>query len=160
MVSEKCVIQFCGHQRNYAKFYKNGVNCLGEVYLDEEKLQNWEHIPLEFDKEMISTMQQSDQWIPYEELSIPAAYRGYFTIQGTPTDTFFQIEDWKKGIVIINGFNLGRYWDIGPQKTLYVPYPLLKEGRNEVIVFDVFKSADQITFTDKPDLGNFTVEDF
>ena len=36
----------------------------------------------------------------------------------------------------VNGFNLGRYWNVGPQKTLYVPAPLLREGENEVIVFD------------------------
>ncbi len=72
------------------KFYKS-VFCVGDIYLDEEKLQNWEHVPLEFDEEMISTMQQSDKWSPYQELSIPAAYRAYFTIQNTPTDTFFQI---------------------------------------------------------------------
>lgn len=40
-------------------------------------------------------------------------------------------------MVFINGFNLGRYWKVGPQLSLYVPYPLLKEGNNEIIVFEL-----------------------
>ncbi|CAK0849191.1 unnamed protein product [Prorocentrum cordatum] len=42
-----------------------------------------------------------------------------------------------KGFVCVNGFNLGRYWDVGPQRSLYLPGPLLRRGRNEVVVFDV-----------------------
>ena len=42
----------------------------------------------------------------------------------------------KKGCVFINGFNLGRYWEIGPQGTLYLPKGLLKETGNELIVFE------------------------
>ena len=45
---------------------------------------------------------------------------------------FYYLQGWKKGIVVINGFNLGRYWSIGPQKTLYVPAPVLKKGENQV----------------------------
>ena len=45
---------------------------------------------------------------------------------------FYYLQGWKKGIVVINGFNLGRYWSIGPQKTLYVPAPILKKGENQV----------------------------
>lgn len=43
------------------------------------------------------------------------------------------IQGWTKGIVFVNGFNLGRYWERGPQKTLYLPAPILKEGKNEVM---------------------------
>jgi beta-galactosidase GanA len=44
---------------------------------------------------------------------------------------------WKKGVVWVNGHNLGRYWERGPQKRLYCPAPFLKTGTNEVIVFDL-----------------------
>ena len=56
---------------------------------------------------------------------------------------------------MVNGFNLGRYYnDAGPQKTLYCPAPMLREGDNEIVVFET-DSADRttITFTDTPDLG-------
>jgi beta-galactosidase GanA len=44
---------------------------------------------------------------------------------------------WKKGVVWVNGHNLGRYWEIGPQKRLYCPAPFLKHGENEIVVFDL-----------------------
>jgi len=43
----------------------------------------------------------------------------------------------EKGVVWINGHNLGRYWNIGPQTRLYCPAPLLKKGENELIIFDL-----------------------
>ena len=67
----------------------------------------------------------------------PAFYRGYLEVD-TPADTFVKISG-TKGVVFINGFNLGRYWEIGPQQTLYVPAPLLKKGKNEVIVFELLQ---------------------
>ena len=72
----------------------------------------------------------------------------------TPNDTFLRLDGFKKGFVVINGFNLGRYYEIGPQKTLYVPAPVLKEGNNEIIVFDSHGlNSNVIEFFDKPDLG-------
>ena len=43
---------------------------------------------------------------------------------------------WGKGCAFLNGFNLGRYWEIGPQKRLYIPGPLVKKGKNEIILFE------------------------
>jgi len=46
------------------------------------------------------------------------------------------VQGWSKGVVFINGFNLGRYWHVGPQRTLYLPAPLLKHGLNQVTLTD------------------------
>ncbi|HVT12513.1 MAG TPA: beta-galactosidase family protein [Fimbriimonadaceae bacterium] len=54
-----------------------------------------------------------------------------------PADTFLDCSALKKGVVWVNGHNLGRYWEIGPQRRLYCPAPWLKSGRNEVVVFDL-----------------------
>ena len=56
---------------------------------------------------------------------------------------------------MINGFNLGRFWpDEGPQRTLYVPAPVIKKGINSIILFESEgKSAGFVTLTDKHDLG-------
>jgi beta-galactosidase len=43
-------------------------------------------------------------------------------------------QGWTKGNAFINGFNLGRYWKEGPQRTLYVPAPVLKTGNNKVSI--------------------------
>ncbi|MCF2937978.1 beta-galactosidase [Paenibacillus alkaliterrae] len=66
----------------------------------------------------------------------PAFYAGEFSID-EPADTFLNMKGWTKGVAYINGFNLGRYWEIGPQETLYVPGPLLRKGKNELILFEL-----------------------
>ena len=55
----------------------------------------------------------------------------------TPGDTFLDVRGWGKGMVWVNGHNLGRYWGIGPQQTMYVPGPWLHAGVNEVVVLDL-----------------------
>jgi beta-galactosidase len=54
-----------------------------------------------------------------------------FTID-TPADTWLNMANWHKGVVFINGFNLGRYFKVGPPTTLFVPGPLLNTGINKV----------------------------
>lgn len=81
-------------------------------------------------------------------------YKGKLIIDEVK-DTFLKLDNFTKGFVTINGFNIGRYWEIGPQKTLYVPSSILKSGENEIILFesDGIKGESVIEFTDKPDLG-------
>ncbi len=84
-----------------------------------------------------------------------AFLRGYLDISGRPADTFIRLDGFHKGFVKINGFNLGRYWnDKGPQRTLYVPAPVLHEGKNELVVFESDGYGDPIVeFFAEPDLG-------
>ena len=67
--------------------------------------------------------------------SPPRLYRGTFDIKGEPKDTFLHMKGWTKGVVFINGHNLGRYWELGPQETLYLPSPWLRRSKNEVRFF-------------------------
>lgn len=68
-------------------------------------------------------------------------------------DTFIDLTGWGKGFVTVNGVNIGRFWEIGPQQRLYIPGPLLKTGQNEIIVFESEgKVANYITLTDTPKL--------
>ncbi len=78
-----------------------------------------------------------------------------FNVDGKPKDTFLRTDNFKKGFATINGFNLGRYWEVGPQKTLYVPSSVLKEGENELIIFesDGLKGEAEVEFADCCDLG-------
>ncbi|RYG41335.1 hypothetical protein EON79_20990, partial [bacterium] len=62
-------------------------------------------------------------------------YRGTMNV-ATVGDTFLDTKGWNKGYVWINGRNLGRFWNIGPQRTMFIPGPWLKRGRNEVVVLD------------------------
>lgn len=63
-------------------------------------------------------------------------YRGTFTVD-KPADTFLDFSTWGKGLVYVNGHPLGRIWEIGPQQTLYTPGCWLREGDNEILVFDI-----------------------
>lgn len=83
----------------------------------------------------------------------PRFYRGFFEVEEA-ADTFLKLEGWTKGVVFVNGFNLGRYWEKGPQKTLYLPGPLLRQGRNELIVFELHgTAAPVVTLQDRAELG-------
>ena len=69
-------------------------------------------------------------------ISGPGWYKGNFNLDKTG-DTFLDVSSWGKGMVWVNGYNVGRFWKIGPQQTLYIPGPWLKQGKNEVIILDV-----------------------
>lgn len=86
------------------------------------------------------------------EVNSPVFLRGYLDIEDTPCDTFLRLDGFTKGFVTVNGFNLGRYWDIGPTTTLYVPAPMLKKGKNEIIVFESDgRKTNTIEFVAEPE---------
>lgn len=65
----------------------------------------------------------------------PVLYEGTFTLNETG-DTFIDMEQWGKGIIFINGINIGRYWQAGPQQTLYIPGVWLKKGENKIVIYE------------------------
>ena len=80
--------------------------------------------------------------------------RGTFNVDEAK-DTFLYLDSFTKGFVTINGFNIGRYWEKGPQVSLYVPASLLKNGENEIVVFesDGLKGAPTVELKDYPTLS-------
>lgn len=101
-------------------------------------LKNWEIYNLEDTYEFYQNM----KFRPIQSLTdrfgqrIPGAYRTKFQVK-KPSDTFLNFESWGKGLVYVNGYAIGRIWEIGPQQTLYVPGCWLKKGENEIVVFDI-----------------------
>jgi beta-galactosidase len=86
-------------------------------------------------------------------VTVPAFHLGTFDID-TPADTFLSLPGWTKGQAWVNGFHLGRYWNRGPQRTLYVPAPVLRPGANELVLLELnATTAARAHFTDTPDLG-------
>ena len=65
----------------------------------------------------------------------PVLYEGTFHLSDTG-DTFIDMEDWGKGIIFINGINIGRYWYAGPQQTLYIPDVWLNKGENKIVIYE------------------------
>jgi len=76
----------------------------------------------------------------------PVVYTGTFNLNNTG-DTFLNMKDWGKGIVFVNGHNLGRYWKAGPQQTLYLPGCWLKKGKNSVTIFEQQNDKPQSVLT-------------
>ena len=80
----------------------------------------------------------------------PAYYRATFRLDKTG-DTFLDMQTWGKGMVWVNGHAMGRFWEIGPQQTLYMPGCWLKEGENEIIVLDLKGPAEtKVVGLEKP----------
>ena len=81
----------------------------------------------------------------------PVLYEATVNIEKL-ADTFLDMTNWGKGIVFVNGHNLGRYWKVGPQQTLYVPGCWLKAGENKFVVLEQLNENTQteLTFTDQP----------
>ncbi len=100
----------------------------------------------------LDNLEKLDFTKEYEE-GTPGFYRFVFDVEEAG-DTFLDFEGWGKGCAFINGFNLGRYWEIGPQRRLYIPAPLLRQGKNEIILFETEgKAPGVITLKDEPDVG-------
>lgn len=70
----------------------------------------------------------------------PVYYEGTFNLAETG-DTFLDLEGWGKGLVFINGKNIGRYWQVGPQQTLYIPGVWLQKGENRILIFEQLNEA-------------------
>ncbi len=119
----------------------------GCVQINGHIHHNWKMYPLPL--ENIESVDFSGN---YKE-GTPAFYRFHFeTLE--PSDTFLDFAGWGKGCVFVNGKNIGRFWEIGPQKRLYIPAPFLKKGENEIIIFETDgKVAEEIKLRDEPDLG-------
>lgn len=70
------------------------------------------------------------------KVDVPAYYRATFDVD-KPGDVFLDMQTWGKGMIWVNGKAMGRFWEIGPQQTLYMPGCWLKKGKNEIIILDL-----------------------
>ncbi len=117
---------------NYAKPLRDERKGITEsVVLDGQTLTGWDVFTLPLSSTPTPKFSNASP-------DGPAFYRGTFELTAT-RDTFLDTHGWGKGTVWINGHQLGRFWEIGPQQTLYVPGPWLHRGTNEVIVFDLMR---------------------
>ncbi len=114
---------------NYGPDLQDRKGLLGWVRLGINKLYHWTMFPLPLDE--LSALRFGTA-----ACAGPAFHRAVFDVT-EPADSFLSLPGWNKGVAWINGFNLGRYWERGPQQALYVPAPLLRTGENELIVFEL-----------------------
>ncbi|KAA3439784.1 beta-galactosidase [Rufibacter hautae] len=107
---------------------------------------DWNMYKLPFDK-----VPDLTKYTPKNKEGKPTLYSGSFDLKQTG-DVFLDMRGWGKGIVFVNGHNLGRYWKAGPQQTLYLPGCWLNKGKNEVVILEQQNDVLQkeLKTTDKP----------
>lgn len=103
------------------------------VTIDSTEITGWSMYRLPFSSVPSSVTTQKKM---SATTGTPTLYRGSFTLASTG-DTFLDMREWGKGIIFVNGVNLGRYWNVGPQQTLYLPGAWLRRGRNDIVVFEL-----------------------
>ncbi|REE86478.1 beta-galactosidase [Paenibacillus taihuensis] len=132
---------------NYGPFLKDHKGITEGVRLGFQYLFDWKIRPLPLADLSKLSFSNRDSSLAS---STPKFYRGTLHVTDREAaDTFLDMKGWTKGVVFLNGFNLGRYWNKGPQRTLYVPGPLLREGDNEIIIFELHGTEHGVVwFTD------------
>jgi beta-galactosidase len=94
------------------------------------ELRHWSIFKLPLDEAMLGHLKFGSA-----PTLLPAFWRGSFKLDRTG-DTFLDLRTWGKGVVWVNGHCLGRFWNLGPTQTAYLPGPWLKRGSNEIIILD------------------------
>jgi len=112
---------------------KNKKGITESVLFDGKEVYNWAMYSLPFS-------QVSDIAFATKKTGdMPVVKRGTFNLSEV-ADTYLDMSRWGKGVVWVNGHNLGRYWSVGPQQTLYVPAEWLKKEQNKIVVFELLNS--------------------
>ena len=115
---------------------------------DSEITGDWEMLKLPFPDAISSTFKNTpvDNSQVSKLKDVPTIYQGEFNLNEIG-DTFIDMQKWGKGIVFINGRNIGRFWKVGPQQTLYIPGVYLKKGKNDIVIFDQLNQTVQSTIS-------------
>ncbi|GHU36458.1 beta-galactosidase [Bacilli bacterium] len=103
----------------------------GGIMQDIHFHQGYQHYPLDFSKEQLAEIDYSAG----RNVKQPSFYKVIFELPEV-SDTFIDCLAYGKGVVIVNGVNLGRYWQEGPAYSLYCPKDFLRVGENEVVIFE------------------------
>ncbi len=128
---------------NYGQFMIDRKGITDRVTLNNMTLMNWQVTQYPMDESFVARSMRSLSANSKEVSSKTSDaarglnfYRASFDLKSVG-DAYIDTRGWKKGIVYVNGHNLGRYWEIGPQEKLFCPASWLREGRNEIVVFEL-----------------------
>lgn len=138
------MVEGMGHINYGGTMESDRKGIVGEVKLDGKALKKWTVVPKTLSEESVVNAQKAKA----QDKDMPGAhFRGTFTLN-KPADTFLDMAQWGKGVLYVNGHNLGRYWSrtpdgkpVGPQLRLYCPAPFLKKGANVVDVVEFERTS-------------------
>lgn len=120
---------------NFAQYMIDRKGITDRVTLNGMTLMNWDVYNLPFDEQYVQELKAGS----VDTTRRGVFFKGGFTLD-IVADTYIDVSNYQKGIVWVNGHNLGRFWDIGPQKRLYCPGPWLRKGKNDIVVFDLLQN--------------------
>ncbi|MEO6849654.1 MAG: beta-galactosidase family protein [Mucilaginibacter sp.] len=124
---------------NFGKYLlENKKGITEKVMLGDEELFNWKMYCLPFSDLSNIKYRHADA-----DITSPVIRKGVFSLKSLG-DSYLDMSQWGKGVVWVNGHNLGRYWNVGPQQTLYMPVEWLKKGVNEIVVLEEVKTNQHI----------------
>lgn len=114
------------------------------VMQDSHYLSNWSHYSLPL--QTSEGIDFSREWVK----GVPAFYEFNFDLDEC-LDTFIYVAGKGKGSIFVNGFNLGKFWEVGPYVTQYLPHDLLREGQNKIVIFETEgKEWTHLSFSSEP----------
>jgi beta-galactosidase len=134
------LVEGMGHI-NFAQFMIDRKGITDRVTLNGMTLMNWEIYPMPMDYPFVRNAASPSRGMVNDKQGL--FFKGEFNLTATG-DTYFDLGNFSKGIVYVNGHNVGRYWNIGPQQRLYCPASWLKKGRNEIILFDLHQLKEAV----------------
>ena len=134
------LVEGMGHINYNIAMEQDRKGIVGSVKLGDAVLTHWQMFPFPLKEQWVTALPKSRA-----PANRPGGiFRGTFTLD-TVADTFIDTSKYTKGVIWMNGHNLGRYWQIGPQKKLYCPAPWLKKGVNEIVVLDLHATEAGLT---------------
>jgi beta-galactosidase len=123
------------------------------VWLNGKELKGWQNYSLPFETPPVVNAANDNG----QSITGPVLRKAGFILERTG-DTYLDMSTWGKGVVWVNGHNLGRYWNVGPQQTLYIPAEWLVKGKNELIILEMIEPGKkELSALDKPILDSLTV---
>ncbi len=139
---------------NFGKYLlENKKGIIGNVKFAGSEVNNWSMYKMPFEQ-----LQGFKFRAGATSANSPILRKGTVKLSQV-ADTYLDMRRWGKGVVWINGHNLGKYWSIGPQQTLYVPAEWLKKGVNEVVVLELLKpETNAISALNKPILDQLNIK--
>ena len=132
---------------------KKGI--LGSVTMGGVKLTGWEMTCFNLDKNAMDTLSYSKA-PAIDGSELPAGNFYKYMVKMEAKDTFLDMREWKRGMVRVNGHWIGRYWSIGPTQAMYIPGCWLKNGENEIIIWDAVGASPktcELKWSETPILG-------
>ncbi len=131
------LVEGMGHI-NFAQYMIDHKGITDRVTLNGMTLMDWQIYNMPMGDKYISSLKKPGTAdAPHDGVF----FKGSFTIDAT-ADTYLDVSNFKKGVVWVNGHNLGRLWNVGPQQRLYCPAVWLEKGTNEVVIFDLHLATE------------------